>query len=357
MSTSANACAVAVIACGIEANPPIEEVINLGVVPLLTNYLRMHDKPELQFESAWALTNIASSTTNHTEVVIRHGAVPVLCELLLSSNDDVCEQAVWALGNISGDSPQCRDLVLNSGAMLPLLAVLRRSSGKVSILRNATWTLSNFCRGKPKADFTLVSPALTLLPHLIHSPDEEVATDALWTLSYLSEGSIDCVQAVIEAGVCQKVVDLVSHSLTAIQTPALRTIGNIVTGDEQQTQLILDLAVLPRLLPLLKHQKKLIRKEACWTISNITAGTQSQIQEVIDANIIPPLLYQLCSEEFDVRKEAAWAIANATTGGTNEQIQYLVNEGTSTSCCYLLLSNDPDAKPSLLLYLQAASRP
>ncbi|GMF19087.1 unnamed protein product [Phytophthora fragariaefolia] len=305
------------------------EVINLGVVPLLVEFLKQHDRPEVQFEAAWALTNIASGTTAHTEVVIRCGAVELLCGLLLSPNEDVCEQAVWALGNISGDSPQCRDLVLNAGAMMPLLAVLRRSSGKLAILRNATWTLSNFCRGKPRPEFGLVSPALKLLPHLIYSPDEEVITDACWTLSYLSDGTTDAVQAVIDAGVCSRVVDLVSHTLTPIQTPALRTIGNIVTGNEQQTQLMLDLAVLPRLVPLLKHEKKLIRKETCWAISNITAGTQSQIQEVIDANVIPPLLFQLMSTEFDVRKEAAWAISNATSGGSTEQVKYLVQQGTT----------------------------
>ena len=222
-----------------------------------------------------------------------------------------------------------RDLVLDAGVLAPLLRRLVPEE-KIGFLRNATWALLNFCRGKPAPPFRKLRDSLPTLASLISAEDENVLEDALWALSFISDssdGDRSRLSAVVEARILPRIVELLGHANTKVATPAVHMVGIVVTGDVLQTQAVLDAGALPRLLALMQHEKLDVRREATWAVSNIMAGSQAQIQAALDAGAVPELVQHLQTGEWEVKKEACWALSNATSGGSAAQIAFLVGEG------------------------------
>ena len=191
-----------------DRNPPIDALINSGILPVLVGCLNASDNPSLQFEAAWALTNIASGTSQQTQAVVEANAVPLFLNLLASPHQNVCEQAVWALGkyirypsivhelkcesficilinngpyflagNIIGDGPHLRDYVIGLGVVQPLLSFINPEI-PISFLRNVTWVVVNLCRNKdPPPPQQTISEILPALNMLIHHSDINVSND------------------------------------------------------------------------------------------------------------------------------------------------------------------------------------
>jgi len=280
-----------------EKNPPIDEFIASGILPVFIACLR-DPQENMQFEAAWALTNIASGTSEQTQSVVTAGAVPVFITLLSSSTESVCEQAVWALGNIIGDGAQLRDYCISLGVVDPLLALIKPNMS-LSFMRNVTWVIVNLCRNKdPYPSKETIQKLLPALNFLLSKDDHQSLVDAVWALSYLSDGGAELIQMVIDSGVLARLVPLLANEDDKIQTATLRAVGNIVTGNDEQTQAILDHGALAHFPVLLTSHKEKIIKEAVWVLSNITAGNKSQIQAVIESGLIPALIHSLDKGEF-----------------------------------------------------------
>jgi importin subunit alpha-1 len=325
-----------------ERQPPIAEVLAAGVLPAVVRFLAHDAEPQLQLEACWVLTNVASGTSEQTKAVVAAGALPLLVKLLGAAAEELREQACWTVGNIAGDGGQLRDLCLQYGVLAPLLQLLAPGAARLSLARNATWTLSNLFRGKdPQPAFEAVAPGLPALVALLHAPDDELVTDAAWAMSYFTDGDGTKIQAALDAGAAARLVQLTQSPTLSIVTPALRALGNIVTGSDTQTQAALDAGLLPALGTLLGHAREGLRKEACWVLSNVLAGSAPQIIAVLQGGLLGGLVENLRQGDYKTRKEACWAFSNLASGGEPAHVRWVAENGAVAPLCGVLALPDP----------------
>ena len=223
----------------------------LKVVPQLVRFLDMNSTAELRLEAAWAIKNITSVIGNNNDptrspeqifsVVSALGVSRLVA--LLNPCTDVTEHALSALGNIAADCLDFRDHEISCGVVPPLHTLIRAliTSGKTpvdDILRKATWLLSILCY-VPLSCVTAsqifnLQPVLT--PLLCHV-DPQIASDACWALSYLTDGATAVKQTINLTALPRLVLQVVAFSEgvnnipeqnVQLLIPLLHTIANII---------------------------------------------------------------------------------------------------------------------------------
>ncbi|KAH3767736.1 importin subunit alpha-1 [Pelomyxa schiedti] len=232
--------------------PPIDEVIKSGVVPRLIQFLSLMIRIfNVKLFGPWQIV-FCSGSTEQTEEVIKCGIGPQVIALLSSSpNVNVCEQAAWALGNICGDGIARRDYMIQLGFFPALLKAMIRFPNQMTFLRNATWALSNGCRGKPTPDVSYFQPSpgesvsfMPTLEALLQCNDVDVITDVICInpngfcqgLVFLSD-SLPCVKLIISTGrIIPTLVQILSVNNHNLQIPALRALGDVATQSSEEAQ-------------------------------------------------------------------------------------------------------------------------
>ncbi|GMT29369.1 hypothetical protein PFISCL1PPCAC_20666 [Pristionchus fissidentatus] len=330
-------------------NPPVDEVINCGLIHALVQGLGIQDE-KIPYECAWALTNIVSGTSEQTVKAVESGATGPLVKLMINEDLNLAEQATWAVANIAGDSAQLRDFVIQSEGVQALMYLCERiSTLTTSFKRTLAWAFSNMCRHKnPHAPLPVLEVLARGLCNLMQSDDYNVRQDACWAVSYLTDGPDEQIVLARDAGLMPFVYKHLTED-DGLVAPALRVLGNMATGNDSLTQTVIDLGTLKALPTVARKAKSSsIVKECCWLISNVIAGTQKQIQAVVADGLLGMIITIMQTGDYRCQFECSWALANLAQGGTNQQILDLLKEKPMPALAAVLAHNNADLLTNIL---------
>jgi len=316
-------------------DPPIDQIISSGLLVALVNGIEGIKDESIQFEAAWAITNILSGSSEQTAAAINAGAIRSLFSLFQSGSLKLVEQAVWALANIAGDSAHFRDLLINNGIVFHLTNICQKLDQiSTSFARTLTWAFSNICRHKkPQVSHEILKQLIPNIEKLLGHSDEIVRQDACWALTFITDGPDENIELATKL-LNHDILRMLTSDDDAQISPALRVLGNFTTGKDELTQMVIDMGVLNIIRTVLIKRSGSIMNGCCWLISNVLAGTQEQIQYVIDAQLVPHMLDILKNGDHRSQYEASWAVANLGNGGTiNQILEILRINGAAESIC------------------------
>lgn len=314
-------------------NPPIQETIAGNLIPCLCEIVTIPSY-EIKSDAIWCLTNLATGDHDQTNAVLE--AVPVLLQVLESSDISLQEQVCWTIGNIAGDCDEFRIILIANGCVLPITrfmcnclrfidkhteydssgrdmstAVSNDLSTMISKLQTTVWAISNLVRGATHAEPFLTAGSAALLIDLCGrgGPMLECAKEAAWALAFLTAKDDNSVTCLISLGI---VPALLSGLAQAISVPFIRCLGNLSSGPEAWLHALLsDARLYGQLLVALdlSISHRAVVKEACWLAGNVLAAP---LRDPMATPLVTAVLELLLhSDQFDLQREAVLAFQNA----------------------------------------------
>ena len=245
-----------------------QQLVNAGAIPVLVQLLSSTDV-DVQYYCTTALSNIAVDSGNRKKLAQTESKlVYSLVRLMDSSSPKVQCQAALALRNLASDEKYQLEIVRTNG-LGPLLRLLQSSYlplilSAVACIRNISIHPMN---ESPIIDAGFLKPLVELLGS---TDNEEIQCHAISTLRNLAASSDRNKQLVLEAGAVQKCKQLVLDVPLSVQSEMTAAIAVLALSDELKTHL-LNLGVFDVLIPLTDSESIEVQGNSAAALGNLSS--------------------------------------------------------------------------------------
>jgi hypothetical protein len=276
--------------------PNISELIEQKVHLKL---LQIIESPHMTKECLDCFINITSFYESLE--FINSGLVETLLELL-SASKEISNLAIWVLGNLAGESFESRSLCLEKGVLNKVLPFVHVSE----CCENATWVVSNFCKGKSQLDDQVFIWIVREMMKVIQEKNLECKACALEVIYFCT---LKRENVLIDEKDLKVIVEL-TENCDKIGVKALRIIGNLViTTNDLQSELIKN-GLFSILEGFFRFGGFDGQKEALMILSNFCVGIKENLCILLSHDVIKVALEFLLSDNDELKSEAVWISRN-----------------------------------------------
>ena len=228
---------------------------------------------------------------------------------------------------------------------MKFINVLRLNQLPMSLIKVICWATSSLCKG----DFEKCQPFLLCFKQLLEIADNDVISDTLWGLTYLTDNANEKDLEIIASKVpITFVIKYIAHPKVSVKSPALRALGNFCSGSSKITDDIMTHSSQGIMLNELKSSssEKFIT-DLCWIISNLCLGPSSHIEKLLNEGLLKSMCDIINNEPpYKIKVHAAYALASATEEGTEKQLWKMIDMGVLECLTKIFYIGNPS--PELL---------
>jgi len=245
-----------------------QQLVNAGAIPVLVQLLSSTDV-DVQYYCTTALSNIAVDATNRAKLAQTEGRlVGSLVHLMESSSPKVQCQAALALRNLASDERYQLEIVRARG-LASLLRLLQ--SSYLPLILSAVACIRNISIHPANESPIIEAGFLRPLVELLGSTDnDEIQCHAISTLRNLAASSDKNKQLVLEAGAVQKCKQLVLNVRLPVQSEMTAAIAVLALSEELKPHL-LSLGVFDVLIPLTESESIEVQGNSAAALGNLSS--------------------------------------------------------------------------------------
>ncbi|KAL7558440.1 hypothetical protein ACA910_015779 [Epithemia clementina (nom. ined.)] len=344
---------------------PYQQVLSSGCLPFLLKALRCSDLPKLQFESAWALTNITASPDKHVVAQVAYfpDLISELSRFSLEGRTPKLRlQCAWCLGNLAEDEPRYRDIILSIECTKLGFVHNMNKPETEALLAYFVWALRNIVKNSATRD---VMDTKCFVPVVLRKlkastiESEQLRVDLCFCLCHLAECDVvdhnARAQVLLDFNGLPILMEVLrqelepKHPCPNVLVPLTRCLGMFAAGSAEQTDALVEAGFLGFVPALMKLQSPALLKETLWALSNIAGGTPDQIALLVEnTRILKDVVDASQHDNWLARREGLWTLCNLLSSGNTNVPRKLLGVGIVFPFCASIEIPEADLLCSIL---------